>query len=369
MDHKIEHLVVDSGAFIAGFDLLTRANNIYTTEGVVSEIKDKATLERLRTLPFDLITKHPPADDIKFVSDFSKKTGDYSSLSVVDIEVVALTSYLQKLHVGNEHLLRQPTPAKVITSGGNKSVHNMTGFYAPKKSAAGDEEEDDDESWITPDNLEEVKSRMSNIKLGEEQKERKLTVACVTTDYAMQNILLQLGLPLISVSDGRVIKKTKQFVLRCFACFKTTEEMNRKFCPKCGNMDTLKRVSVTTDQKGRRKIFVNFKKPIVIRGTRYSLPLPKGGKHSTDPILVEDQRVPQNRPSKFAVREKKVTSGIMKDSDYVTRSNPFAINDVYTRASRHKTRVATDNLVPHRPRNPNAVRKSIGSKKKRPLVL
>lgn len=42
------------------------------------------------------------------VSNFSKKTGDYKSLSAVDIKVLALTYQLEKEHVGSEHIKTVP---------------------------------------------------------------------------------------------------------------------------------------------------------------------------------------------------------------------------------------------------------------------
>ena len=42
------------------------------------------------------------------VSEFAKKTGDYRSLSAVDIKVIALVYDLEKEHVGTEHIKTQP---------------------------------------------------------------------------------------------------------------------------------------------------------------------------------------------------------------------------------------------------------------------
>jgi RNA-binding protein NOB1 len=44
-------------------------------------------------------------------------------------------------------------------------------------------------------------------------------VGCMTADFAKQNVLLQMGLDLVSV-DGKRIEKLKTWVLRCHACFK-----------------------------------------------------------------------------------------------------------------------------------------------------
>ena len=46
-----------------------------------------------------------------------------------------------------------------------------------------------------------------------------IKTACVTTDFSMQNVMMQMGLSVISV-DGLLIRAAKQWVLRCMACFK-----------------------------------------------------------------------------------------------------------------------------------------------------
>jgi RNA-binding protein NOB1 len=47
--------------------------------------------------------------------------------------------------------------------------------------------------------------------------ERKLTVNIVTSDYAMQNVIIQMGIPLLSL-DGKKIRRVKRFKLLCRAC-------------------------------------------------------------------------------------------------------------------------------------------------------
>ena len=42
------------------------------------------------------------------VTEFAKKTGDYRSLSVVDIKVLALTYQLEKENVGTDHIKITP---------------------------------------------------------------------------------------------------------------------------------------------------------------------------------------------------------------------------------------------------------------------
>lgn len=42
------------------------------------------------------------------VTEFSKKTGDYPSLSATDIKVLALTYQLELENVGSQHLRKEP---------------------------------------------------------------------------------------------------------------------------------------------------------------------------------------------------------------------------------------------------------------------
>jgi len=78
------------------------------------------------------------------------------------------------------------------------------------------EEEDDDEGWITPSNIKKIKE---DARRAEQTPLPPARVACITTDFAMQNVLLQMRIRVISV-DGLAIRTAKTWVLRCHACFK-----------------------------------------------------------------------------------------------------------------------------------------------------
>ncbi|XP_059661764.1 RNA-binding NOB1-like protein [Cornus florida] len=114
------------------------------------------------------------------------------------------------------------------------------------------------------------------------------TVACVTSDFAMQNVLLQMGLRLLA-PGGMQIRQLHRWILKCHACYKLTTEIGRIFCPKCGNGGTLRKVAVTVGENG---IVIAARRPrISLRGTKFSLPLPQGGREAItkNPILREDQ--------------------------------------------------------------------------------
>lgn len=107
------------------------------------------------------------------------------------------------------------------------------------------DEDDGEGDWITPDNIDSYKTRALNLfpssdstdtftTVGPKRKNRKpkhtgpvptdentepVAVGCMTADFAMQNVLLQLGLNLVG-TEGKRIQKVKTWVLRCHACFK-----------------------------------------------------------------------------------------------------------------------------------------------------
>lgn len=111
---------------------------------------------------------------------------------------------------------------------------------------------EDDQGWITPENIKKVKRDYGTNLL----EVTPSHVACITTDYAMQNVLKQIGLQ-VAALDGRVIKQTRTFILRCYACFKTTTNPSKIFCPACGNK-TLKRVAVSLDENGQQVVRFNY---------------------------------------------------------------------------------------------------------------
>ncbi|XP_056642249.1 RNA-binding protein NOB1 [Diorhabda sublineata] len=357
----INYLVADTAAFIQNTQLQNVANNIFTCPDVVNEINNKRQLRRLAVLPYALIVKEPFPENIKLVTDFSKKTGDYRSLSATDIKVLALTYQLEKEKVGTEHLRTKPIVEKAEITTENKLDTNpdVTGFFLPTDSEEigiennesdkirdendtenilvpvkedddtsggesddGEDDDDSDSGWITPSNVKIVKQQVNSDLL----EQKKVEVACMTTDFAMQNVLLQMNLN-VSALDGRLIKQLRTYILRCYACFKTTSIMTKKFCPKCGN-DTLKKVGVSLDEHGKMQIHINIKRPLTAKGKRFSLPRIKGGKHPNNPILVEDQPMPDNKPTRLAR-----TKNNPLDDDYTAGFSPFVMRDINSKSA------------------------------------
>ena len=173
------------------------------------------------------------------------------------------------------------------------------------KSLTGEAEQDtsDSDGWITPSNLRKLQAKDNGSKSGSTPGTSTLQVATLTTDFAMQNVLLHMNLNLISTSLQQ-IRHIRTYILRCHGCFEKTKDMSRQFCPRCGN-PTLTRVSCSTNDRGEFKLHMKKTMQWNSRGDRYSIPKPVAGsanqkvaKHKgggrggwgQELILAEDQK-------------------------------------------------------------------------------
>ena len=152
------------------------------------------------------------------------------------------------------------------------SAHTNEAVTAPEGQAPP--EDSDSEGWITPANIQKHQAKDQNGAIPV-SAEKPLNVACITSDFAMQNVLLSMNLGLLNTSLQRV-RNIKTFVLRCHACFQTTKEMIKQFCPRCGK-PTLSRVSCSTNFRGEFKLHLKKNMQWNHRGDRYSIPKPVPG--------------------------------------------------------------------------------------------
>jgi RNA-binding protein NOB1 len=163
------------------------------------------------------------------------------------------------------------------------------------KIAADEESESDGGEWITPSNVKHHRSKdLGLLPDDARSKAAPLAAACMTGDYAVQNVLLGMGLGLVGEA-GKRISKVRSWVLRCHACFKLCKDSSKRFCPSCGN-STLMRTTVSTSAvTGKQTIHLKKNFQYHLRGTKYSIPDPKPGrakgqlKGGSGLILREDQ--------------------------------------------------------------------------------
>ena len=116
-----------------------------------------------------------------------------------------------------------------------------------------------------------------------------IRVACFTTDFAMQNVLLQLGLKVLA-SNGLFIRSARQWVLRCLGCHTIhTKDLHRMFCSQCG-LYHLTRVAASIGENGKLRLHLKKNYRVDTSGMRYSLPSPgKQGRFKGEILLREDQ--------------------------------------------------------------------------------
>ena len=214
------------------------------------------------------------------------------------------------------------------TSLGNKP-NSAPANSAPKvdsaqNSAESREDSDSDsDGWITPSNLRRKQAEDAVSSTVQTPETKTMQVALLTTDFAMQNVTIQMNLNLMSPSLARV-KHLKTFVLRCHACFQVTKDTSKQFCPRCGQ-PSLTRVSCSTSANGEVKLHLKKNVQWNHRGDRYSIPKPvhgsangrvKGagkGSWGNELILAEDQKEYQRAPKD----EKKQGERNLMDEDYL----------------------------------------------------
>ncbi|KAL3484572.1 Nin one binding Zn-ribbon like-domain-containing protein [Aspergillus germanicus] len=346
--------------------LLAQCEELVITPSVLSEIRDPDARQRIETLylPF-LKQRSPSPKSFSVLSEFARKTGDRAVLSKTDIEVLALAYEIECERNGGDWRLRSvpgqkqvngKPPVKVVEKEAEETqeaakaeenteaptVEGISGALESTKleneeqeqgkeapaatksqetksdeadipaetpadhAEAGEEDgvasESDGEEWITPSNLKKRQARDEAGSATAAPEPKVMQVATMTTDFACQNVLLQMNLNLLSTTTLQRIKHLKSFIKRCHACFSTTKDMNKQFCPRCGG-DTLTRVSCTTDANGQFKMHLKKNMQWNNRGNRFSVPKPihgsangkwqggggKGG-WGTELILAEDQK-------------------------------------------------------------------------------
>lgn len=381
-DQTVHTVVLDTGAIIKNeppvSTLLSRAETLVTVPAILAEIKDVATRQRVETTlkPF-LTVRSPNPTSIKFVTDFARKTGDLAVLSKPDIQIIALTYEIECERNGGDWRLRKvpgqkglngapPTkevsPADGVTTEAEPATAETDGAEAghvqqltseleaavleeskeeipappasePTKvdsaqnsaeSQEDSESDSDSEGWITPSNLKRKQAEDAGASTAPTSSAKALQVAVLTSDFAMQNVILQINLNLLSPSMSR-IHSLKTYILRCHACFHVSKDLSKQFCPRCGQ-PSLTRVACSTNSQGEFHLHLKKNMQWNNRGNRFSVPKPVhgtangknhvgGGKQGWghDLILAEDQK--EFERAKAVERRSKERS--LMDEDYL----------------------------------------------------
>jgi RNA-binding protein NOB1 len=314
-------VVLDANAFITGSasSLRSLATAHYTTSAVVSEIRDARARALLSTLPFELKTRMPAEEDVNAVRLFAGATGDLRALSRTDVTLLALARTLEREANGMVYLRTEPPKNVTIADAPRAVVAKMIGGAANEAGGAGEDVEmssqpppaggassaaasgaaaggvgshvgasrgwnegvedvADEGEWAGPAEeggapvVEELRNAEAPARVG---------VGLLTTDFAMQNVALQMGIVLLTHS-GLAVASVKSWVLKCDGCFSIFPMHGLRpeewlFCKRCGNA-SLARLGVTLGPDGAPRYHYKRFRQINTRGTIYALPAPKGGR-------------------------------------------------------------------------------------------
>ncbi|KAG1892219.1 Nin one binding Zn-ribbon like-domain-containing protein [Suillus subluteus] len=379
---RCKNLVLDAGPLLSLSPLRGLAEIYLTVPQVLDELKDKRAREHFERLGLSagvqVDVRNPDAASLAHVIQFAKKTGDYAVLSHADICVLALTHSLhvreqassendpqksitneiddnvqslpasssdlsEDIHSENdEGEEREPLDIEIFREGSEdmaeESHHPSSDEARPSDQPLYEDPSDEDDGegeWITPQNVALHKSQAlqllpsgssgsgSKKGRGRHEEDEFVPAGCMTGDFAVQNVLLQMGLALVG-TEGKRIQKVKSWVLRCHACFKICKDNSKQFCPSCGN-PTLMRASVTVASPDASPdapaMQVHLKKNFQykVRGTKYSIPAPKPGSAKTGPgeglVLREDQleymRAKKHADGKRDREERRMIKGLV----------------------------------------------------------
>lgn len=268
---------------------------------------DEATTEPVVTTPSetnnaDLVETESTA------SQSESKVEDTEPPSVQTTETDEISSRLEATDLGKEAAESAEKPP--VDSAQNSAESQESSDF-------------DSDGWITPSNLKKKQEEDDAASTVQTPEPKTMQVAVLTSDFAMQNVILQINLNLLSPSMSR-IKNLKTYVLRCHACFSVCKDLSKQFCPRCGQ-PSLTRVSCSTSANGEFKLHLKKNMQWNSRGDRYSIPKPvhgsangkihgggKGG-WGNDLILAEDQKEYQ----KATREERRHKERSLMDEDYL----------------------------------------------------
>ena len=275
-----------------------------------------------------------PQEAVEFVRAFAKDTGDLGALSKNDVDVLALAYWIERSENGMKNIKNKPVSIDVLVNGltrpdnfveveesqmeekepedsewttvkfdkrkGSQKkmsnpIDNLVKLQMekevvnivddPARKEEDDGLEDDEElggAWINAENLNQEHALQPSVS---NEPVSASSVAVITTDFAMQNVLLQMGLRLISV-NGMRLSRIQKTVKKCYGCMRLENDSSKIFCSHCGG-HTLGRIFITIDN-GKVIYKQAIREVINKRGTIFNVPKMKN-KHELPMLLREDQ--------------------------------------------------------------------------------
>src|SRR3989338_7795659 len=236
--HRYRILVADTAAFVRHVAMDRIAEEVWTVDEVVDEIRDASARAFVAALPYPIRRREPDDAAVALAAAAARRTGDLVSLSNTDFRILALAvSFHRELHgpdsVPDLSLLEPESD--VVLNPPNSTPSNPTGWVydsrdeqqqqqeqeeeqeeeeeeeqEQQQGGGGEEDDDDDDEaredgeeeeenptgeygWITPANVGRVrKADVGGGAEGDVDSALRAQVACLTLDFAIQNVLLRL---------------------------------------------------------------------------------------------------------------------------------------------------------------------------------
>ena len=132
----VHTIVLDAGPLLKNeptvSTLINQCENLLTIPSVIAEIRDENARSRIETtlLPF-LTIRSPGERSLRFVTDFSRRTGDLAVLSKTDLLCLALTHELECERNGGDCRIRN-APGQNGTNGSPRPKEQAASGDAPE---------------------------------------------------------------------------------------------------------------------------------------------------------------------------------------------------------------------------------------------
>ncbi|KAE9364434.1 D-site 20S pre-rRNA nuclease [Stipitochalara longipes BDJ] len=201
-----------------------------------------------------------------------------TSIPTAEATAESVKERLENTHISLPETVEvQESTAEILSPSAEKTAEAPAPSDPSVEEVEASESEgsDDEGGWITPSNLKKHQERDANGAAKPSKAPPRMEVVTITSDYAMQNVLLRMNLNLMAPNLAR-IRQLKSWVLRCHACFYITKDMSKQFCARCGK-PTLLRTSCSTDKDGNFKVHLKKNMQWNTRGNVYSIPKPVAG--------------------------------------------------------------------------------------------
>jgi len=209
----------------------------------------------------------------------------------------------------------------------NDSIKDNNDCILKKEENTELNNENQDE-WITLDNIGDKLN--SKLILDIEDNIKELNISLCTSDFAVQNLALKIGLQVLSI-DGVRINQIRNYILKCYSCNTFNFDTSKLFCEFCG-YNTLMKIGYSVDHKGNVTIRDKEAEPR-LRGTQYNLPKPSLNKKGKVHVLAEDQ-----------LPKKKININVEKDLDKLI-DNYFIYKDIMVKNNDVKSINSSKNYV------------------------